>query len=66
METKNKVFLVRLDKTTEQSLVVLAKATNRTKAEATRMAIQIASRLFANETSKDLEKQSDKEIGFSN
>ncbi len=62
MESKKKVFLVRLDKTTEHSLASLAKATNRTKAEATRMAIQIASRLFVSETSKDLEKQSEKEI----
>lgn len=65
MKRMNKPFVVRLDSATELCLEKFAKATNRSKANATRMAIQIASRLFVDEASMELEKQSDKDFDLS-
>lgn len=59
MQTKNKIYRVRFDELTEQSLERLAKATRRKKADAIRMAIQLSAELFANGASTDLASQVD-------
>jgi len=59
METKE-FFKVRLDEETSDCLAKLAKVTNRKKADAARIAIKIASRLFSDEQAINLGKQGDK------
>lgn len=61
-QNKTKIFVIRLDKKSEESLAGFAQATHRTKAQAARAAIQIAYNLFVEGAATEIGAQAKKQI----